>query len=545
MNKNDLKKIIAVSAVTAAATAAAIIVISRCRKAREERSENEFMLQGKNAYITGGGLSAFAAALYLARDCKMEPRHIHIFADCRYSSGNEENGYICRRGKIIDDKSMNLFDLLSGVHSVDIPDLTVCDEILNIYSANPVMRPITFIDDEENVIDISDIRLDREQRNAVISLLKEKKEKLLQTPLCEALPHSFFSSYFWKLLSASYGFSPYSGAYEFVNAVTHIDDMLSGTLPADFDRQEEIIEPLKAHLKGLGVDIRESAKVTDMDFDNDSVSAIHFTDDGVRKSVYPGNDDICIFPTDEMAECASYGDFNESAPRTFSAPYELWSKLAEKHGAFKNPAALFADDDENMSEEFTVTLKNRMLPELIDKVTCGALGLDGVIVLDNSNWKMTVCAVPPSHFKNQSEDTAILWGTASHPDNEGESCAKAMTDCSGAEILYELISCFNLQEAWEDIRDTVINVIPCHRRYDKSYLAPTASKLEIIPTGISNFAISGDFAENDGGTVFAEEYAVSTARRAAYTLMRSGRKVYRSRPIPPRSVKRALRHLAR
>ena len=135
---------------------------------------------------------------------------------------------------------------------------------------------------------------------------------------------------------------------------------------------------------------------------------------------------------------------------------------------------------------------------------------------------MTVCAVPPSHFKNQSEDTAILWGTASHPDNEGESCAKAMTDCSGAEILYELISCFNLQEAWEDIRDTVINVIPCHRRYDKSYLAPAASKLEIIPTGISNFAISGDFAENDGGTVFAEEYAVSTARRAAYTLMRSG-----------------------
>ena len=206
MNKNDLKKIIAISAVTAAATAAAVIVISRCRRAREEKSENEFMLHGKNAYITGGGLSALAAALYLARDCKMEPKHIHIFSDCRYAAGSEEGGYICRRGKIIDDGSMNLFDLLSGVHSVDIPDLTVCDEILNIYSANPVMRPITLIDGDKNVIDVSDIRLDREEKKALISLLRQSKEQLLDTPLCEALPQSFFASHFWKLLSAAYGF---------------------------------------------------------------------------------------------------------------------------------------------------------------------------------------------------------------------------------------------------------------------------------------------------------------------------------------------------
>ena len=120
-----------------------------------------------------------------------------------------------------------------------------------------------------------------------------------------------------------------------------------------------------------------------------------------------------------------------------------------------------------------------------------------------------------------------------------------MTDCSGAEILYELVSCFNLDEAWDDIRETVINVIPCHRRYDKSYLAPVASKLEIIPTGISNLAISGDFADSDNGTVFAEEYAVSTARTAAYKLMKNKKKIYQTKCSSCRSIKRMLKKLAR
>ena len=65
-----------------------------------------------------------------------------------------------------------------------------------------------------------------------------------------------------------------------------------------------------------------------------------------------------------------------------------------------------------MSEEFTITLSNKLLPELIDKVTCGALGRNGIIVLDDSNWKMTVCAVPPTYFKDQSEDITVLWGCA-------------------------------------------------------------------------------------------------------------------------------------
>ena len=67
------------------------------------------------------------------------------------------------------------------------------------------------------------------------------------------------------------------------------------------------------------------------------------------------------------------------------------------------------------------------------------------------------------------------------PNCDGDRSGKTMTECSGAEILYELVSCFNLDEVWDDICETVVNVIPCHRRYGTSYLSPVNSKLEIIP----------------------------------------------------------------
>ena len=89
------------------------------------------------------------------------------------------------------------------------------------------------------------------------------------------------------------------------------------------------------------------------------------------------------------------------------------------------------------------------------------------------------------------------------------------------------------------------NVIPCHRRYGTSYLSPVNSKLEIIPTGIKNFAVSGDFAESDNDTVFSEEYIVSTARTASYKLMKTNRKMFESKPKSFRESKKSLKKLGK
>lgn len=546
MKKSDLKKLLALgAAVTAAAAATTAIVLIKRRNDAKLLEEKTKTLTQKNAYITGGGISALASALYLVRDCGMMPANVHIFTTGTPNTGSERTGYICRRGKLINTKdSLNFFDLVSDVSSLDIPDLTVCDEILNIYRSTPISRSITLIDKDNNVTDISKLRLSRQHAHAITSLIEAKENTLGAVPLCDVLPQDFFLSSFWKVISAAYGFNTTSSAYELVRCIEHIDSLLAGTIPSEFDRYDEIILPLTAHLKKIGVDVRESAYVTDIDFEGGRADAIHFVDNAVRKTHYMNDGDIVIMPTDNMGRCESVGSFNEPAPDMYVSDYDLWYNLSKKSDAFKDPSDFFNEMNGAHTEEFTVTLSNRLLPELIDKVTCGALGSDGVIVLDNSSWKMTICAIPSTHFKNQSEDVTVLWGTASEYSNLGEKSGKPMTCCSGAEILYELVSCLNLDEVWDDIRETVINVIPCHKKYGNAVLSPVDSKLEIIPTGISNLAVSGDFAQSDNDTVLSEEYSVTTARKAVYKLMKTNRKMFESKPRSLREIRKSLKKLS-
>ena len=69
MKKSDLTKLIAIGAAVTAAAATTAIVISKHKKHKTMLAEHTKTLTKKQAYITGGGLSAFASALYLVRDC--------------------------------------------------------------------------------------------------------------------------------------------------------------------------------------------------------------------------------------------------------------------------------------------------------------------------------------------------------------------------------------------------------------------------------------------------------------------------------------------
>ena len=65
MKKSDLTKLIAIGAAVTAAAATTAIVISKHKKHKTMLAEHTKTLTKKQAYITGGGLSAFASALYL------------------------------------------------------------------------------------------------------------------------------------------------------------------------------------------------------------------------------------------------------------------------------------------------------------------------------------------------------------------------------------------------------------------------------------------------------------------------------------------------
>ena len=68
MKKSDLTKLIAIGAAVTAAGAPTAVVFLKHRKHKTMLAEHTKTLTKKQAYITGGGLSAFASALYLVRD---------------------------------------------------------------------------------------------------------------------------------------------------------------------------------------------------------------------------------------------------------------------------------------------------------------------------------------------------------------------------------------------------------------------------------------------------------------------------------------------
>lgn len=65
MKKSDLTKLIAIGAAVTAAAATTAIVISKHKKHKTMLAEHTKTLTKKQAYITGGGLSAFASDFIL------------------------------------------------------------------------------------------------------------------------------------------------------------------------------------------------------------------------------------------------------------------------------------------------------------------------------------------------------------------------------------------------------------------------------------------------------------------------------------------------
>ena len=95
-----------------------------------------------------------------------------------------------------------------------------------------------------------------------------------------------------------------------------------------------------------------------------------------------------------------------------------------------------------------------------------------------------------------------------------------MRDCSGEEILTELLHHLHMEEELETVMETIINVIPCMMPYIDAQFQPRKMKdrPQVVPEGSTNFAMISQFVEIPKDMVFTEEYSVRAARIAVYTL---------------------------
>ena len=119
-------------------------------------------------------------------------------------------------------------------------------------------------------------------------------------------------------------------------------------------------------------------------------------------------------------------------------------------------------------------------------------------------------------------DTTIFWGYGLYTDRIGDYVKKPMRDCTGEELLIELIHHLHMEAEQEEILDSVVNVIPCMMPYIDAQFQPRAKsdRPEVVPKGSTNFAMISQFVEIPNDMVFTEEYSVRAARMAVYELLK-------------------------
>lgn len=540
MSKKWFGKVI----VTGAAVGAALYAADKAKKKSEAEAKKLADLAVKNryygdkqVYFVGGGLASLAGAAYLVRDANFDGKNIHILegmpilGGSNDGAGDNTNGFVCRGGRMLNEETYeNFWELFKSIPSLEQPSRSVTEEILNFDHAHPTCAKARLIDKDGVIQDVHSMGFNNEDRLAMTKLLLTPEEKLDNMTIADWFEHTphFFETNFWYMWQTTFAFQKWSSLFEFRRYMNRMIfefsriETLEGVTRTPYNQYESVILPLKAYLEKHGVDFSTRKTVTDLDFKDDdtiTVTKIHL-EDGETIDLKEG--DVCIMTNACMTDSATLGDWSTPAPVPEQKPIsgELWAKVAEKKPGLGNPYPFFGNPHETNWESFTVTCKGNKLLKMIENYSGNIPGSGALMTFKDSSWLMSIVVAAQPHFKAQQPDTTIFWGYGLYTDHVGDYVKKPMKDCTGEEILYELIHQLHWEEHWEEIKDTVINVIPCYMPYIDAQFQPRAmsDRPQVVPEGSTNFAMISQFVEIPEDMVFTEEYSVRAARIAIYTL---------------------------
>ena len=543
-NKKNINPFLAVGAIAGAAAIAAI----SAKKIKDKKNQTltiskNFDIEEDNRqiYFLGGGLASLAGAAYLIRDCNIKGENIHILEERKVlggsndGSGNSENGYICRGIRMLNkDTYENFFELFDSIPSLEKPEVSVTEEILNFNSLHPTKEQARLIGKNGNIIDSKEMglnNLDRITLGRLLTVSEEKLDNLKIEDWFKNTPH-FFTTNFWYMWQTTFYFQRWSSLFEFKRYVqrmiSNISDLetLEWVMRTEFNQYESIILPLKAYLDKNSVDFNTNSKVIDIEFENgDEITAkkLIIEEDNEQRTIDIEKGDLCIMTNSCMINSTTVGNY-KNAPEYIpnkSITGDLWSKIAKKKIGFGNPETFYSNADQTNWESFTITCRGNKLLKAIEKLSGNIPGSGALMTFKDSNWLLNIVVPAQPHFKNQPLDVTVLWGYGLYTGKVGNYIEKKMRECTGEEILEELLHHLHIEEDIEEIKKSIVNVMPCMMPYVNAQFQPRkiTDRPKVVPEGSTNFAMISQFVEIPEDRVFTEEYSVRAARIAVYELL--------------------------
>ncbi len=488
-------------------------------------------------YLVGGGIASLAAAVFLIRDGDMPGHTITILEESSRiggaldAAGNSHDGYVMRGGRMIESKYLCTYDLFSSIPTLDETG-TVTKEIFDWNETMKTSSKSRIFRDGHR-IDTPSFGMSEKHILTIERLALEPEGLLGRSTISDQFDPSFFETDFWHMWCTTFAFQPWHSAIEFKRYLVRFTHMvsgfntLSGIMRTVYNQYDSMVRPLHKWLEERGVKFMLNTTVTDLvlEYDNGgfTVEKIIVEEAASRKEIDVKKHDRVIVTLGSMTESSSLGSMDSPAPMLGKADggsWALWEKIAAGHTQFGHPSNFDNYIEQSKWLSFTTTLHDPTFFNLIRDLTGNVPGEGGLITFPESSWLASIVLPHQPHFIGQPENVQVFWGYGLFVDVPGNFVKKAISACTGREIMTEIIGHLRLQENGPRILDAC-TCIPCMMPFITSQFLPRSKgdRPQVIPEGSKNLAFIGQYCELPDDVVFTVEYSIRSAMTAVYSLL--------------------------
>jgi oleate hydratase len=500
----------------------------------------------RHIHLVGAGIASLASAAYFIRDGHIPGDQITIYEELPVaggsldSAGSAEKGYVMRGGRMLNFSYLCTYDLFSFIPSQIDPAITVLDEI-KAFNEKVKTHSLARVVEDGKILDVSSMGFSGRDRLDLIEMMAVSESHLGIKRVNEWFAPEFFETNFWFMWDTMFAFQPWHSAVEFkrylhrfIHEFERINT-LAGVDRTPYNQFDSLAMPLIKWLKAQGVHFEMDTRVTNIDFktigEQQLAARLHMLKNDQPQELNLNTDDLVLVTIGSMTADSSLGTMHK-APELIrdkrDGSWLLWESIAKHSPEFGRPFVFDNRVDESKWESFTVTCQGHLFFELMEEFSGNSAGTGGLVTFKDSNWLMSIVLAYQPHFIGQPDDVTVFWGYGLFPDREGNFIKKKMADCTGEEILTELIHQLRFDPVLDQILETA-NCIPCMLPYITSQFLTRAEgdRPQVVPQASKNMAFIGQFAEVPDDVVFTVEYSVRTAQIAVYELLHLDKK-----PVP-------------
>jgi oleate hydratase len=491
--------------------------------------------------FVGSGITSLAGAVILIRDANVAGKDIVILEESHQTGGafdahgDAEHGYFMSGSRMFEAMYLCTYDLLDSIPSSTDPTISVTEETNRASAKWPWDNKVRLVDLDGSVPDAHAMGFTEQDRIALVALIGEPEALLDGKRITDCLPAHFFETNFWMEWCTLFAFEQWHSAIEFRRYlrrfVHHFStiDVQHGIYRTAYNQYDGIIVPIVSWLTARGVEFHHGVRVEDLGFasGSDVITVTSMTMRGADSiKVVPVAPEDRVFVTNgSMTADKAFGSMSKAPgldAGNHAGAWALWAKLAQGRPAFGNPAAFHGNIAESSWISFTVTVSDPLFLELMERYSGSAPGTGGLITFRQSAWLLTLSIFHQPFFPGQPEGVAVWWGYGLFHDRPGDFVKKPLVECSGAEILEEVLGHLRFKLADQTAIMAASICIPCAMPYITSQfmVRKLGDRPKVVPDGSTNLAFIGQFAEQADDVVFTVEYSVRSAMTAVYTLLK-------------------------